>query len=204
MSKGTLYIISGPSGAGKGTIYNEVVLRRPHIKKSISVTTRAPREGEIEGVHYYFKSMEEYQEMIARGEFLETAEVYCNCYGTPKAPVIEMLDKGYDVMFEIDIHGAKNIKKQYPDAIAIFLMTPSFEVLEERLRARGTESEDAIARRLRSAKGELLKHKMFDYIVFNETKEKAIEEVVAIIDAEKRRVKNNIEKINCILEGKKD
>lgn len=204
MSKGTLYIISGPSGAGKGTIYNEVVLRRPHIKKSISVTTRAPRNGEIEGVHYYFKSMEEYQEMIARGEFLETAEVYCNCYGTPKAPVIEMLDKGYDVMFEIDIHGAKNIKKQYPDAIAIFLMTPSFDVLEERLRARGTESEDAIARRLRSAKGELLKYKMFDYIVFNETKEKAIDEVVAIIDAEKRRVKNNIEKINSILEGKKN
>lgn len=204
MSKGTLYIISGPSGAGKGTIYNEVVLRRPHIKKSISVTTRAPRNGEIEGVHYYFKSMEEYQEMIARGEFLETAEVYCNCYGTPKAPVIEMLDKGYDVMFEIDIHGAKNIKKQYPDAIAIFLMTPSFDVLEERLRARGTESEDAIARRLRSAKGELLKYKMFDYIVFNETKEKAIDEVVAIIDAEKRRVKNNIEKINSILDGKKN
>ena len=203
MSKGTLYIISGPSGAGKGTIYNEVVARRPHIKKSISVTTRAPREGEIEGVHYYFKSMEEYQEMIARGEFLETAEVYCNCYGTPKAPVIEMLDKGYDVMFEIDIHGAKNIKQQYPDAVAIFLMTPSFEVLEQRLRARGTESEDAIARRLRSAKGELMKYNMFDYIVFNETKEKAIEEVVSIIDAEQRRIKNNLEKINLVLEGKK-
>lgn len=199
MAKGTLYIISGPSGAGKGTVYNEVVMRKPHIKKSISVTTRAPRPGEVEGVHYYFKSMEEYQRMIARGEFLETAEVYCNCYGTPKAPVIEMLDKGYDVMFEIDIHGAKNIKKQYPDAIAIFLMTPSFEVLEERLRARGTESEDSIKRRLNSAKSELMKYGMFDYIVFNDSKEKAIEEVVSIIDAEQRKIKNNLEKINLLL-----
>ena len=203
MTKGSLYIISGPSGAGKGTVYDEVVARRPSIKKSISVTTRAPREGEIDGIHYYFKTMEEYQEMIAHGEFLETAEVYCNCYGTPKAPVLEMLDKGYDVMFEIDIHGAKNIKKQYPDAITIFLMTPSFEILEERLRARGTESEDSIRRRLRAAKGELSKYKMFDYIVFNDNKEKAIDEVVSIIDAEKRKIKNNIEEINLILESKK-
>lgn len=203
MTKGQLFIISGPSGAGKGTVYDEVIAHRPHVKKSISVTTRAPREGEIDGVHYYFKSMEEYQEMIAHGEFLETAEVYCNCYGTPKAPVLEMLDKGYDVMFEIDIHGAKNIKKQYPDAIAIFLMTPSFEILEQRLRARGTESEDSIKRRLRSAKGELMKYKMFDYIVFNDNKEKAINEVISIIDAEKRKIKNNIEEINLILESKK-
>ena len=111
--------------------------------------------------------------------------------------------KGYDVMFEIDIHGAKNIKKQYPDAIAVFLMTPSFEILEERLRARGTESEDSIRRRLRAAKGELSKYKMFDYIVFNDNKEKAINEVISIIDAEKRKVKNNIEEINLILESKK-
>ena len=117
--------------------------------------------------------------------------------------IIVGIGENYSGHKEIDIHGAKNIKQQYPDAVAIFLMTPSFEVLEQRLRARGTESEDAIARRLRSAKGELMKYNMFDYIVFNETKEKAIEEVISIVDAEQRRVKNNIEKINLVLDGKK-
>lgn len=100
--EGLLIIISGPSGAGKGTVYNEVVARRPNIKKSVSVTTRNPRPGEIEGVHYYFRTLEQYQEMIAKGEFLETASVYCNYYGTPKAPVLKMLAEGDDVMFEID------------------------------------------------------------------------------------------------------
>lgn len=202
MAKGLLFIISGPSGAGKGTVYNKVVEKRPEIKKSISVTTRAPREGEIEGVHYYFRTIEQYREMIAHGEFLETAQVYLNCYGTPKAPVFEMLKNGDDVLFEVDIHGVKSIKSKYPEAIAIFIMPPSFEILEQRLRGRGTDSEESIERRLSQSKSELKKYSMFDYIVFNDDVETAINQVVAIIDAEKCRIKNNLTEITNILDSK--
>lgn len=189
--EGLLIIISGPSGAGKGTVYNEVVARRPNIKKSVSVTTRNPRPGEVEGVHYYFRTLEQYQEMIAKGEFLETASVYCNYYGTPKAPVLKMLADGNDVMFEIDTLGAEQIRKKYPKSITIFLMPPSFEELERRLRGRGTESEEAITRRLGLARSELSKYKLFDYIVFNDNVENAIEGVISIIDAEKSKIARN-------------
>lgn len=172
-------------------MYNEVVARRPNIKKSVSVTTRNPRPGEIEGVHYYFRTLEQYQELIAKGEFLETASVYCNYYGTPKAPVLKMLAEGDDVMFEIDTLGAEQIKKKYPKSITIFLMPPSFEELERRLRGRGTESEEAITRRLGLAKSELSKYKLFDYIVFNDDVESAIENVISIIDAEKSKTTRN-------------
>ena len=167
------------------------VARRPNIKKSVSVTTRNPRPGEVEGVHYYFRTLEQYQEMIAKGEFLETASVYCNYYGTPKAPVLKMLADGNDVMFEIDTLGAEQIRKKYPKSITIFLMPPSFEELERRLRGRGTESEEAITRRLGLARSELSKYKLFDYIVFNDNVENAIEGVISIIDAEKSKTARN-------------
>ena len=191
MKKGLLIVISGPSGAGKGTVYNEVLIRRPEIQRSISVTTRAPRKGEVDGVHYYFRTEEQYQKMIADGEFLETAAVYSNYYGTPKAPVYEKLAKGQDVMFEIDTLGAKQIKKIYPDAVTIFIIPPSFEVLEKRLRDRGTDSEESIRRRLSCAKSELAKYKQFDYIVFNDDLETAIEQTLSIIEAEKSRISRN-------------
>ena len=199
MKQGLLVIISGPSGAGKGTIYNEVLSRMPSVKKSISVTTRSPRPHEKEGVHYYFKTLEEYQHVIARGEFLETASVYSNYNGTPKKHVFDLIEKGDDVMFEIDIHGARQIKKQYPRAVSIFVMTPTFEILEQRLRGRGTESEDSLKTRLGAAKRELGKYEMFDYIVFNDDAEQAIGDVLDIINAEKRKVKNNVSVIKQLL-----
>ncbi len=195
MKKGLLIVISGPSGAGKGTVYNEVLIRRPEIQRSISVTTRAPRQGEVDGIHYYFKTVEQYQEMIAKGEFLETAAVYNNYYGTPKAPVYEKLALGQDVMFEIDTLGAKQIKKIYPECISIFIIPPSFEILEKRLRSRGTDSEQSILRRLSSAKSELEKYKQFDYIVFNDNLEQAIARVLSIIDAEKSKIERNEQSI---------
>lgn len=191
--KGLLIVISGPSGAGKGTVYNEVLIRKPEINRSISVTTRAPRVGEVDGVHYYFKTEEEYQKMIAAGEFLETAAVYNNYYGTPKKPVYEKLALGQDVMFEIDTLGAKQIKRMYPESITIFIIPPSFEILEKRLRDRGTDSEANIRRRLSSAKNELEKYKQYDYIVFNDDLETAIAQVLSIIDAEKRKMERNEE-----------
>ena len=180
-----------PSGAGKGTVYNEVLIRRPEIQRSVSVTTRAPRKGEVDGIHYYFRTVEEYQRMIADGEFLETASVYSNYYGTPKAPVYEKLALGQDVMFEIDTLGAKQIKSIYPESVTIFIIPPSFEILEKRLRARGTDSEDSIRRRLSCARSELEKYKQFDYIVFNDDLESSIQKVLSIIDAEKSRIFRN-------------
>lgn len=188
MDKGLLIVLSGPSGAGKGTIYNKVLALRPEIRKSISVTTRAPRPNEKEGVHYYFRTIEQYQQMIAAGAFLETASVYNNFYGTPKAAVFDMLSAGEDVMFEIDTVGNKQIRAKYPECVSIFIMTPSFAVLEQRLRDRHTETEDAVKTRLGNARRELGEYKDFDYIVFNEDADKAAAEVVSIIDAEKSRM----------------
>lgn len=202
MDKGLLVVISGPSGAGKGTIYNKVLSLRPDIRKSISVTTRAPRPNEQDGVHYHFRTIEQYQQMIAAGEFLETASVYNNFYGTPKAPVFEMLANGDDVMFEIDTLGNKQIRAKYPECVSIFIMTPSFRVLEQRLRDRHTDSEDSIRTRLGNARRELEQYSDFDYIVFNEDADKAAEEVAAIIDSEKKKVSRNLAAVRGLLDGK--
>lgn len=198
MNKGLLVVISGPSGAGKGTIYSKVI-ERTGMKRSVSVTTRKPRPGEEEGVNYFFRTEEQYQQMIANGEFLETAEVYHNYYGTPKAPVFENLQNGYDVLFEVDVHGARSIKKKYPEAVAIFVMPPDFETLGARLRGRGTESEQSLKLRLGAAKRELAKYEMFDYIVFNDDIGQAVQDVLDIVNAEKRKIKNNIEAIKALL-----
>ncbi len=202
MNKGLLVVISGPSGAGKGTIYGKVI-EQTGMKRSVSVTTRKPRPGEVEGINYYFRTEEQYQQMIASGEFLETAAVYNNFYGTPKAPVFSNLESGFDVLFEVDVHGAKSIKSKYPEAVTIFLMTPDFDTLEARLKSRGTESASALKMRLDSARNELAKYEMFDYIVFNDTVEQATAEVISIIEAEKHKVKNNIAKINALLAQKR-
>lgn len=199
MNKGLLIVICGPSGAGKGTVYNSVLERIPEIRRSVSVTTRLPRPGEQEGVNYFFRSLTQYQQMIAAGEFLETASVFDNYYGTPKAPVMEMLQKGQDVMFEIDVVGARQIKAKYAESILIFIMTPDFKTLEQRLRGRGTESEVSLKTRLSGAKGELMQYQMFDYIVFNDKVENAVSNVEAIIHAERSKVRRNTEKIENIL-----
>lgn len=201
MKKGLLIVISGPSGAGKGTIYGAVTERLPYLQKSISVTTRAPRPGEIEGIHYYFRTVEQYAEMKKNGEFLETAQVYTNYYGTPQAPVFAMLERGDDVLFEIDIEGAKQIKEKYPESVSIFIMPPSFAVLERRLRGRGTEDEVSLRTRLGSAKRELAQYGRFDYIVFNDDVQKATQAVIDIIDAERHKISRNEAKIQVVLEG---
>lgn len=207
--KGVLVVLSGPSGAGKGTIYDQVTARNPQLWESISVTTRDPRPQEKDGIEYYFRTEEEYMRMKANGEFLETAEVYHHYYGTPLAPVMQALEQGKDVLFEIDVVGAKQIKAKYPQSVAIFIIPPSFAILEERLRKRGTETEESLALRIGSARSELAEYPMFDYIVFNDTVNVATQNVEDIINAakkgntqsiEKHSIKSNEEAIKKMLE----
>lgn len=185
--KGKLFIISGPSGTGKGTIC-KALLERNDIEISISMTTRAPREGEIHGVSYYFATREEFEETIAEGGFLEYADVFGNYYGTPKAMVVEKLEQGRDVVLEIDVQGAINAKKVYPESVLIFILPPSLEELRARIVGRGTETEDVINLRLSKALEEMSYIDKYDYYVVNDVIDDAIIRTEAIMLAEHGRV----------------
>ena len=199
--KGLLFVISGPSGVGKGTICKKLLERRKELKLSVSVTTRAPRPGEIEGVNYFFRSEEQFQDMIERDEFLEYMCVFGkNHYGTPKAYVAEQRAQGNDVILEIDVNGALNVKKRCPDAVMIFIAPPSMETLKKRLVGRGTETEEAVERRFAEAVQELAAAGEYDYIVVNDSLDKAVNDTESILVSERLHVSNNPKLIN-ILKG---
>ncbi|MFZ5901093.1 guanylate kinase [Desulforudis sp. 1088] len=187
--QGLLVVISGPSGAGKGTICKELRRLSPDARVSISATTRPPRAGEVEGKDYYFKSEEEFQDMLTRGEMLEWARVYSYCYGTPRAPVAALMADGHDVILEIDVQGGLQVKQQLPDAVLVFIAPPSFTELERRLKGRGTETPEAVAERMRWARSEMKQVKQYDYVVVNDDLTEAVSKVLSIIIAEKCRVK---------------
>lgn len=180
-NKGLLIVYTGASGVGKGTIMKKLLAKNPNLRLSVSATTRAPREGEVDGREYYFVTHEQFDELIAQDGFLEHAEYVGNKYGTPKAPVFEMLDKGLDVILEIEVKGFLQIKKACPDCVTIFIAPPSFEELQARLRGRGTEDEEVIAARLETAKNELQSQDLFDYVVVNDDADRAADEVLSII-----------------------
>ncbi len=188
IKKGKLFILSGPSGTGKGTVCKQLLTHMPDIKLSISATTRSPRLGEIEGKDYFFLSREEFQHLNEQGELLESAEFSGNYYGTPKKYVETSLQEGNDILLEIEAQGAQQIKIKMPKAILIFLYPPSIEELERRLKQRGTESEAAIARRLKRAEEEMELIRLYDYAVENDQIESAVKKISAIIIAEKHRV----------------
>ncbi|MCL2599534.1 MAG: guanylate kinase [Firmicutes bacterium] len=187
IKKGLLIIISGPSGSGKSTIYKEILSRNSNILGSISVTTREPRGAEIDGVHYYFITKEKYFELKETGGLLEGAKVYGNYYGTPLAKVQEQIENGKDIVFEIDIDGARQIKSKYPNAIWIFVIPPSLAILEERLRSRATDTAEVIERRLSLAKSEIAYSEMFDYFVVNDGLSESIKTIEGIIEAERHK-----------------
>ncbi|MCI9640283.1 guanylate kinase [Anaerovoracaceae bacterium 41-7] len=191
---GKLFIISGPSGAGKGTICKRLV-EDTKVEVSVSMTTRNPRPGEEEGVSYYFTTKEAFCKEIEAGGFLEHAEVYGNYYGTPKAKVIEKLQQGIDVVLEIDIQGALNVKTAYPDGIFIFILPPSMAELRKRITGRGSETEDAINLRLSQTLKEVSYIDKYDYCVVNGELEEAVSRVKAIVVAEHSRVSQNVYKL---------
>lgn len=193
--KGLLLVVSGPSGAGKGTICKALLNKNDQIKLSVSATTRKPRNGEVHGVNYFFIEKEEFAKMIENGEFLEYAQIYDNFYGTPKAAIIECLEKGQDVILEIEMQGARQIKEVYPEGVFIFVLPPSLEELKSRIVGRGTETQEGIEKRFSCAFEEINQIVNYDYFIVNEDIEKSVSDVEAIICAEKNKVtryKNNI------------
>lgn len=186
--KNVLAVISGPSGVGKGTVIKRMFELCPSLCESISCTTRAPREGEVDGREYFFVKKERFEEMIKRGELLEYSAHFENYYGTPRAFVEEKL-KSSDVILEIDVNGALNVKKSHPSAVLIMIVPPSMEELSRRLRSRGTESEEKIAVRTARAEFELSKRDQYDYCVINDEVDRAAERILEIIRINKEVVK---------------
>jgi len=197
--KGKLFVISGPSGAGKGSILSKVMEANPGLYFSVSATTRPKRPGETEGVEYFFVSHEEFRDRIDTGQMLEWAEFAGNYYGTPAAPVDAHVEAGTDVLLDVESHGMYSVKRLRPDAVTIFVYPPSFEELERRLRGRQTETEEKILRRLEVGRSECAHAQDYDYIVINDDLDTAAAEVAAIMCAEKCRTK---ERISIIEEDK--
>lgn len=182
--KGILFVLSGPSGVGKGTVREKLFEKETHIKYSISVTTRKKRPGERDGIDYIYKSTEEFQEMIRNDELLEYAQFVGNYYGTPKAYVEKQLAAGNDVFLEIEVQGALQVKKSFPEGVFIFLFPPSLEELKNRIISRGTETNDLIINRLKEAKKEIDMMGSYDYVVINDDVDQAVKKVQAIIVSE--------------------
>lgn len=191
--RGLLIVFSGPSGVGKGTVRQEIFSKPDHkFEYSVSMTTRAQRPGEVDGKDYFFRSREEFEELIRNGQMLEYAEYVGNYYGTPLAYVNETLDKGIDVFLEIEVQGALQVKKKVPDAVFIFLTPPDLNELEERLVGRGTDSEEVIAQRIERAREEIALMSEYDYTIVNDEVSLAAERVKRVIEAEHFRVERVI------------
>ena len=191
--RGTLLIFSGPSGVGKGTVVKELRRRSDRICLSVSAPTRKPRPEDVEGVTYYFKTMEEFEAMIGRDEFLEHAVYSGNRYGTPAGPVDALLDAGYDVVLEIEVQGALQVMERRPDAVSVFVAAPGFAELERRLRGRGDTVGADLERRLQTARIEYTFAPKYDYIVVNDRVEDCADEVMAILTADKCRAKYRLD-----------
>lgn len=199
MSKGLLIVVSAPSGCGKGTILAEV-LKNDNFYYSVSATTRAPRDGETDGVNYHFLTKEKFEELIAAQGVLEYAQYCGNYYGTPKKAVFDKLEEGKDVILEIEVQGAMKIKEKCPEAVFIFILPPSLSTLSHRLEKRGTETEEVIAKRVAEAVGEIEKAYKYDYVIVNDDLDEAVADFMMAVKAEKMTVKRSAHVIDKILE----
>jgi guanylate kinase len=188
MSRGSLYIVSAPSGAGKTSLVTALIEKLAHIEMSVSHTTRAKRAGEESGVHYHFVDVEQFQQIVADAGFLESAEVFGNFYGTSQKAVEEKLNAGIDVILEIDWQGAQQVRKLIEDSISVFIMPPSSEALKQRLTNRGQDSDDVISKRMSQAKCEMSHYSEYDYLVINDDFDEALNAFCSIIIAERQRL----------------
>ena len=196
MTKGKTFIISGPSGVGKSTVLRELFRDREDLYFSISATTRQPREGEVDGVHYHFIDVDRFRQMIQEDAFLAYAEYVGNFYGTPKRFVDEAMEQGKDVILDIELQGAIQVTSKRPEVVRIFIAPPSWEALEKRLVGRGTDSADKIQKRLVRAKVELQNANTYDYFVINDTVEQAVREINAIMLAEHCKPSDRMDILN--------
>lgn len=203
MKKGTFFVLSGPSGSGKGTVLQEVLRKSDRIVYSVSATSRSPRAGEVDGINYYFKSREEFETLIKADAFIEYTETYGNYYGTLKAEVEKAIVNGKNIILEIDPVGARNVRAHYPDAVLMFLVAPDLEVLSSRLSGRGSENAETFKIRHDAALSEMENATLYDYVVVNDFVERAADDILAIIRAENLRTKNSIEILSRIKGGNK-
>jgi guanylate kinase len=185
--RGTLFVVSSPSGGGKGTIIEHVLDRVQNLSYSVSYTTRAPRSKEVDGREYFFVSRDTFEEMVAAGEFLEWACVHGNFYGTAKSQILERTGAGADIILEVDVQGAAKVRELLMDSVSIFILPPSFEVLKQRLIARGTDAPAELELRLRTAPDEMREYSSFDYVIINDEVDKAVCQLESIIYAERAR-----------------
>lgn len=184
MNKGALFVLSAPSGCGKDTVLSLLKEKNCNVKQSISVTTREIRDGEVDGVDYYFTDVADFEAKIQEGYFLEYVKYGENYYGTPRKKIEELVESGYNVFLKIEVEGAGNVRKFFPECVSIFIVPPSFNTLEARLKGRGTETDESINRRLGIARNELLRASEYDYIVVNDILDDCVNDVCAIINAE--------------------
>ena len=201
-NKGLLVVVSGPAGSGKGTV-NGMLTQKEGYVFSVSATTRAPRPGEVDGVNYHFISREEFEQRIERGEMLEYTEYCGNYYGTPEKETVEALDAGKNVILEIEVEGAENVKRKFPEAVLVLLLPPSYSVQEQRLRGRGTETEEKILERLARAKEEIYHATSYDYVVYNHDgcDLAAAEQIRSIVTAERCSLSRNVNIAENYLKG---
>lgn len=196
--KGILLVVSGPSGAGKGTICAAIRKIFPKLNYSTSMTTRAPRKGEVEGTSYFFRTNEEFEKLIKEDAFLEYARVYDHYYGTPKKYALDKIENGESVLLEIDIQGAMQVKQRYPQGVFVYVVPPSLDVLSARIHGRGTDSEEVIQKRLAKITDELAMAHKYDYIIVNDVLEDAVHKVCSILEAESCKLSRNEGQVEVI------
>lgn len=200
-SRGILFVVSSPSGGGKGTLIQRVLKQVQNLSYSVSYTTRAPRNGEIKGREYFFVTPEEFEAMIAAGEFLEWAHVHGKLYGTSRKQVSRDVFKGRDIILEVDVQGAANVRELVTDSVSIFILPPSVETLQKRLITRGTDSPEELELRLRNAPTELKHYKSFDYVIINDEVERAASQLACIVEAERARRSRQEPQIKRVVES---
>ncbi len=199
--RGILFVVSSPSGGGKGTLIQRMLNKVSYLSYSVSFTTRAPRNGEVDGREYFFVTPEKFERMVAANEFLEWARVHSKLYGTSHSQVFREISAGRDIVLEVDVQGAASIRALMPDSVSVFILPPSFEVLRQRLLDRGTDSPEELDLRLRNAPKELKDYAAFQYLIINDDADRAADQLSAIVHAERARLHRQVPRVKHVVQG---